>query len=697
MSNGNDHEWLVAGGEGEEDTFGAKSSGAAALSFNSSNMLEPGGASTIQTATFTTRTGTPPRVRQSPDISSASLFTPPPAQPKIPLSTISPSTSRATTSTGSKPRPRPRPKAKTGAPFVSAYDEVASNNSITAASSSTSASSISIPSSVIPPIKPTDPIISTVPTSSSTSEGAGDGYSLDIAERAKMRSRKARDKAASNQPAPKKATYRPSTQDEVIELTSDDELALKPPPKRQRSQEKPVKTAPKAKSMKRVPETSLVDPHSAAIDIPSSEPRHDHVPPSQPPPSTMPTIPPSTPPQPHESSPLSSPPFNPARKRKRAQAVIPEWDPDNMEVDAGINKQSSPSIPEPPPFFASSSSTSVPADSSVAVPEVMPPPTDTAAKGKKPRAPAKGKKKETKATTQAKGKRKGKKQVDEPAEKVPPVADPPLSPVPDSEAEDGPGTRRTDEDNVPTLKTPADSKAPSSKLTARQKGKGRAILSEDDDEADDDSQVANKPASTNSRRGVRGDRKDDGSLGVEEHIAPHRSQDGEDDSGDPSKVYTTHVPLMIPEVSIFQENVQPSSKNAPTIDHTPLKPTPKIASRAFSVAPKSTPMSELIKRVNSRPNSPFANSRNSGTAYSSTLKSSRSLLSKIAPLHVNRRTPPPPLPKPPPPKKTKKQLEMEERIEEELAETVEGWSCMTDEERRDLRRARIDVELGGYD
>ncbi|KAG2107485.1 uncharacterized protein F5147DRAFT_697566 [Suillus discolor] len=37
---------------------------------------------------------------------------------------------------------------------------------------------------------------------------------------------------------------------------------------------------------------------------------------------------------------------------------------------------------------------------------------------------------------------------------------------------------------------------------------------------------------------------------------------------------------------------------------------------------------------------------------------------------------------------------MEERIEEELSETVEGWSCMTDKERRDLRRVRIGAELG---
>jgi len=29
-----------------------------------------------------------------------------------------------------------------------------------------------------------------------------------------------------------------------------------------------------------------------------------------------------------------------------------------------------------------------------------------------------------------------------------------------------------------------------------------------------------------------------------------------------------------------------------------------------------------------------------------------------------------------------------------LADTVEGWSCLTDEERKALRKARIDAELG---
>jgi hypothetical protein len=106
-------------------------------------------------------------------------------------------------------------------------------------------------------------------------------------------------------------------------------------------------------------------------------------------------------------------------------------------------------------------------------------------------------------------------------------------------------------------------------------------------------------------------------------------------------------------------------------------------------------MTELIRRVNSLPGSPFPVSPKFArggpktlakmTAYSPYLKSSRSALSRIAPLHPNRRTPPPPPPRPPLPKKTKKQLEEEERREEELSESVEGWACMTDEERATIR------------
>ncbi|THV07264.1 hypothetical protein K435DRAFT_815512 [Dendrothele bispora CBS 962.96] len=119
-------------------------------------------------------------------------------------------------------------------------------------------------------------------------------------------------------------------------------------------------------------------------------------------------------------------------------------------------------------------------------------------------------------------------------------------------------------------------------------------------------------------------------------------------------------------------------------------------------------MSELIRRVNSLPSSPFYSPTESsskrpslmGTAYSPYLKSSKSLLSRIAPLHPNRRDPPPPLPPPPPRKKTKKELEMEEQWEEELVESVGGmteWLAFSDQERKQMRKAKKDKELYGWE
>ncbi|EGN98855.1 hypothetical protein SERLA73DRAFT_181542 [Serpula lacrymans var. lacrymans S7.3] len=196
-------------------------------------------------------------------------------------------------------------------------------------------------------------------------------------------------------------------------------------------------------------------------------------------------------------------------------------------------------------------------------------------------------------------------------------------------------------------------------MKRKGKGKSKAILS-DDDEAGyaDKSEVPSVGADADVSIG----------LASKENIHPHLGE--------------------IPQQS------KPSTKVSPP-------PGLEIAARgrSTSIKPsiKPTPMSELIKRVNSQPGSPFAHSPRPAPIYSPYLKSSRSLLSRIAPLHPNRRTPPPPLPRPPPPKKSKKQLQMEERIEEELAETIEGWSCMTNEERKELKRARIDLELGGYD
>ncbi|KAI0077040.1 hypothetical protein K474DRAFT_1155190 [Panus rudis PR-1116 ss-1] len=161
------------------------------------------------------------------------------------------------------------------------------------------------------------------------------------------------------------------------------------------------------------------------------------------------------------------------------------------------------------------------------------------------------------------------------------------------------------------------------------------------------------------------------------------------------------------EVPSSQESSQPLPELPPPKPPAPPQlstPRPAPSNRSRSIIPKNsnTPMSELIRKVNSLPGSPFAASASSSTtpratAYSPYAKASRTLLRKIAPLHPNRRTPPPPPPRPPPPKKTKKQIEMEERWEMELEESVEGWYVMTEEERAALRRAKRDAELGFED
>jgi len=100
-------------------------------------------------------------------------------------------------------------------------------------------------------------------------------------------------------------------------------------------------------------------------------------------------------------------------------------------------------------------------------------------------------------------------------------------------------------------------------------------------------------------------------------------------------------------------------------------------------------MAEIIKKANSATGTP------SGIkSYSSFMKGSRSALRKIAPLHARRKTPPPLPPKPPPPKKTKKQLELEEKWEEELEETIEGWAALSSQEREVLRKQKRDMEMG---
>lgn len=107
-------------------------------------------------------------------------------------------------------------------------------------------------------------------------------------------------------------------------------------------------------------------------------------------------------------------------------------------------------------------------------------------------------------------------------------------------------------------------------------------------------------------------------------------------------------------------------------------------------------MSALIRRASSKVHSPLG-TPSPKYIHSPLAKSSRGALARIAPLHPNRRSPPPAPPKPPAPKKSKKMLDLEEKWEEELSESVEGWACFTEEERAALKRAKRDAELGYED
>jgi len=156
-----------------------------------------------------------------------------------------------------------------------------------------------------------------------------------------------------------------------------------------------------------------------------------------------------------------------------------------------------------------------------------------------------------------------------------------------------------------------------------------------------------------------------------------------------------------------QENTPPppkpvKSKSNPTVTPSSVfrkTPTPSSASSftrlnyGHSLASEEKPMSMagIVRRANSAGGTP-----SSIKSYSSFMKGSRSVLKKIAPLHARRKTPPPLPPKPPPPKKTKKQLELEEKWEEELEETIEGWA-LSSQEREVLRKQKRDMEMGYED
>ena len=153
---------------------------------------------------------------------------------------------------------------------------------------------------------------------------------------------------------------------------------------------------------------------------------------------------------------------------------------------------------------------------------------------------------------------------------------------------------------------------------------------------------------------------------------------------------------MIPVSDPRQENTIPSvsiqGKDPP--QSSPTRETPNRGKLRYTLSSldKKTPMQELIRRASSHPHTPF--SATSSPIASPLAKTSKSALRRIAPLHSTRRTPPPPPPPPPPPKKSKKMIQLEEKWELELEDEVEGWWALTDEERRDWRKAKRDKELG---
>ena len=503
-----------------------------------------------------------------------------------------------------------------------------------------------------PPISATrrtnDSIHPATATSVGFSDAVEDPYSsFGIAERAKMRSRKSQ---TAKKPIP------PIRVNEVIELTSDedDELALKPT-KRQKKQGDPVPKPRPKPTLKTKPATILPSGSSPSptvirnLPIPPAQ----STPSSQPPALTLPTVPPSTPPQARELTPLSSPLVT-TRKRKRIRPLIAE-DDDEMDIIGGNPTEGSPSSTMPPPFFAPSSS-SVPTDSGIEIPPVE----SLSSRGKKKQAPSG--KKGTQKKAQNKGK-KGKKgemtsAVGEMAEDSTRLSQEPSTPA----MHHGPNFTRGP--HSPVVRNSTVIEKVSGKQTATKKGKARAVDSCDEE----DEPVL--PSKSNAA-----------------HTPP-----ADEEEGQRSKVYRLSFPALLYSYVTIQENLRPDDLSPPKRDPPPKhSSTPGLQLRNSSVKPTLTPMSELIRRVNSQPSSPFPNT---SRTYSPLLKSSRTMLSRIAPLHPNRRTPPPPLPRPPPPKKSKKQLEMEERIDEELAETVDGWSCLTDDERKALRKARVDAELG---
>lgn len=620
-----------------------------------------------------------------PTISS---FPPP---PHVDLSTISEASSKR------NPRPRPRPIfSRTGA-------------------------DPSINSSVSDPVFPHTPqkdlqtaVTHSDPAVVNGAKGITDpelnNFSPDIAERAKMRTRKATKQS-------------PGYTEDIIDITDDDNFSTTPArkPKEKRTL-RPDKSAIPVENNPQLPS----DP--VTIPIPSSSPL---LPPSDPfPASTMIN---STPPQPYlldvVTAPSSPPQQSPVQRRKRKRTGYPqsliEDQPDPSWSTTARDSITSRRSDLPPPSEGNLDATDegdprrnlksdTKNDEEVHGVKRTPKKRKNSKKGDGSRPESsraeKSRKKailEVVITSPRKRKMKGSWKDGRNPESTSSECrndHPASSPTPAELAHE------PVEDDAPVSPRTSDGEdelilAPKRRSSSRPKpGKGKQKAREPRS-VDDDATPGIEPS--NERVVV-----DDGGgevSGKDEHHAkgPSTSRTNKDlkPKSRPAEPETP-VQFQVGSVTVSalslltlsQENVKADvsvqEDDRPKPGDTRETPAPGKLRYTLSRFGPKTPMRELIRRAASHPSAPF--SASSSPIASPLAKTSKSALRHIAPLHSTRRTPPPPPPRPPPPKKSKKMLELEEKWEMELEDEVVGWWALTDEERQGWRRAKRDKELG-YD
>ncbi|KAH9916167.1 uncharacterized protein B0H18DRAFT_958944 [Fomitopsis serialis] len=260
----------------------------------------------------------------------------------------------------SKARPRPRPAYKGALAKVAAASE---------ANGQAAAPAPTTPPTGSDATRPTNPQDANPSTSSTVVDPKAapaatedlDEFSLDIAERAKLRSRARSSKVnAKQQPRP--------VDPDVIDISSSDEdLNIRPPNRgpKAKAADRDVPSPKKRAKKTHIPvDIALDDTSSAIIPIATSD-LSSQLPPSDPPLSTPLESTPANARPMIGSSPLSSPLPPPPRPPKRKRKTLPELpndsdDGDSVKHRGALRKEDSGLAmpPPPPPFFAGSSSSS---------------------------------------------------------------------------------------------------------------------------------------------------------------------------------------------------------------------------------------------------------------------------------------------------------------------------------------------------